>query len=66
MIEDKKLLFIPAYNCQEQILRLINNLKPEHISNFDKILIIDNLSEDHTSKYAKQAVLNKGFKTSLL
>ena len=66
MIEDKKLLFIPAYNCQEQILRLINNLKPEHISNFDKILIIDNLSEDHTSKYAKQAVLNKGFKNFLI
>lgn len=66
MKKDKILLFIPAYNCQEQIFRLINNLKESQVSNFDKIMIIDNSSNDETSNYAKEAIQRKNFKNFLL
>ena len=66
MKKEKKLLFIPAYNCQDQISRLIKNLHKEDISNFDKILIVDNSSKDETSNYAKDAVLKKEFKNFLI
>ena len=59
MKKNKILLFIPAYNCQEQIYRLINNLKEHEISNFNKIMIIDNLSSDKTSNYAQEAIKKK-------
>lgn len=66
MKKDKILLFIPAYNCQEQIYRLINNLKEHEISNYNKIMIIDNLSSDKTSTYAQEAIIKKKFKNFLL
>ncbi|MDC3007795.1 glycosyltransferase family 2 protein [Candidatus Pelagibacter sp.] len=66
MKREKRLLFIPAYNCQEQISRLIKNLNVENISNFDKILIIDNSSKDETSYYAKNAIIEKKFKNFLI
>lgn len=66
MNKDKILLFIPAYNCQEQISRLIKNLTEDEISNFNRVIIIDNSSNDETSNYAKKAIQNKNFKNFLL
>ena len=60
--KNKILLFIPAYNCQDQIYRLISNLKVHEISNFNKIMIIDNLSTDKTSIYAEEAIKKKNLR----
>ena len=42
------LLFVPLYNCQNQITRLINKLDDDVLKFFDEILFVDNLSEDKT------------------
>tara|TARA_B110000027_G_C16053793_1_gene271221 strand:+ start:71 stop:865 length:795 start_codon:yes stop_codon:yes gene_type:complete len=66
VIKEKKILFIPAYNCQEQIFRLIDNLNYQQLTHFDKILIIDNSSTDKTSQYAKNALLKKSFNNFII
>lgn len=62
----KKLLFIPAYNCEKQILRLLQKFQNEDIKIYDKILIIDNASEDKTSQNAKQKIVEKKFQNFLV
>ncbi|MBD1154416.1 glycosyltransferase family 2 protein [Pelagibacterales bacterium SAG-MED21] len=61
MQSKRNLLFIPAFNCRSQLVRLIANLKIDDIKNYEKILIIDNCSEDRTCDYAKEAVERKKF-----
>ena len=60
------LLFVPLYNCQNQITRLINKLDDDVLKFFDEILFIDNLSEDKTLSVLldeiKKKKLNKKIK----
>lgn len=45
----KHLLFIPVYNCEKQIIRVINKIiKSSLINRFEEIIIIDNNSTDNT------------------
>ena len=39
------LLFVPLYNCQNQITRLINKLDDDVLKFFDEILFVDNLRD---------------------
>tara|TARA_B110000858_G_C17752113_1_gene450195 strand:+ start:688 stop:1467 length:780 start_codon:yes stop_codon:yes gene_type:complete len=55
----KHLLFIPVYNCEKQIIRVIAKLKQSEVLKFfEKVLIIDNGSSDNTISVVKKNILN--------
>ena len=60
----KILLFIPCFNCQKQILRVLNSLDDKIIDIFEQILIIDNRSNDNTQKVIKEFLENHKKKNS--
>lgn len=52
----KNLLFIPAYNCQNQIIKVIQSLQQHNVEKyFSEILIINNQSTDNTEQNAIEA-----------
>ena len=46
----KILLFIPCYNCEKQIKRVLKSLTPKVCQHFSEILVVDNISPDNTIK----------------
>lgn len=47
------MLFIPAYRCEKQIVRVLNSLNNEVISSlFVEIVVIENISPDNTLNVA--------------
>ena len=54
----KILLFIPCFNCQKQIIRVLNSLDDKIIDTFEQILIIDNRSNDNTQKVIREFLEN--------
>ena len=54
----KILLFIPCFNCQKQIIRVLNSLDDKIIDTIDQILIIDNRSNDNTQKVIREFLEN--------
>lgn len=65
---DKILLFIPMYNCEKQIVRVLNQLTDEVCSYLSEVIIINNRSTDNgeatVQNYLKEHELP--VKTSLL
>ena len=65
---DKILLFIPMYNCEKQIVRVLNQLTEEVCSYLSEVIIINNRSTDNgeaaVQNYLKEHELP--VKTSLL
>ena len=65
---DKILLFIPIYNCEKQIIRVLGQLNNEVCSYLSEVLVINNRSTDNGEKvvenYLKKNKL--GVKTTLL
>lgn len=55
-MKKKVLLFIPTYNCAEQIQRLIKQLSPENLEQISKVIFVDNRSQDNTVKAIKQCL----------
>ncbi len=60
----RHLLFIPVYNCQTQIIRVLDKiLKSPLVNKFEEIIIIDNNSMDETldviTKYINEKKLSK-------
>ena len=54
------LLFIPVYNCEKQIIRVIDKLLSSDITkNFREILIIDNRSNDKTFEFVDEYIIKK-------
>lgn len=47
-MQGKMMLFIPAYNCEKQIVRVLAQLDEEVCAYFDEILVVNNRSTDHT------------------
>lgn len=47
---DKILLFIPAYNCEEQIKRVLGQLDPAIMAFISKVIVVNNRSTDDTEK----------------
>jgi glycosyltransferase involved in cell wall biosynthesis len=44
------LIFVPVYNCEKQIVRVINQLEREWVLNLNvKVIIVDNQSTDNTA-----------------
>ena len=54
--KDKILLFIPGYNCEKQITRVLAQLDSEVLSYISKIIMVNNRSTDNT----EQAVMDYG------
>ena len=54
MTDDKILLFIPAYNCEKQIARVLAQLGPAEMAFIHKVIVVNNRSTDNT----EQAVLD--------
>lgn len=44
----KSLIAIPCYNCQQQVARVIKALLEEELHETNEIILIDNISTDHT------------------
>ncbi len=50
MKNDKILLFIPAYNCEKQIVRVLDQLNPAIMSMISKVIVVNNRSTDKTEE----------------
>lgn len=57
-MKDKVLLFIPMYNCEKQITRVLGQLDQEMMNYISSVLIVNNRSIDHSEeaveRYLKQ------------
>lgn len=49
-MQDKMMLFIPAYNCEKQIVRVLGQLDDTVLDWFEEILIVNNRSTDQTER----------------
>lgn len=64
---EKILLFIPAYNCEKQIVRVISKINDAILEHINEILVIDNKSLDSTLKAAEnQLKLHTAKKVTLI
>jgi len=50
LINDKILLFIPAYNCENQIGRVLDQVTPAMLAFITKIIVVNNRSTDNTEQ----------------
>ena len=58
-MSDKILVFIPTYNCESQIPRVIRQFDKGTLQKlFTEILVIDNCSQDKTFESARNALNN--------
>ena len=48
MQNEKILLFIPAYNCEKQIVRVLGQLNPAVMAFITKVIVVNNRSTDNT------------------
>ena len=51
-MKDKILLFIPAYNCEKQLIRVLESIKGEPEEYFQRIIVVNNRSTDDTENAA--------------
>lgn len=49
-MKEKILLFIPGYNCENQITRVLDQVDEEVLNYVNEIIMINNLSTDNTEK----------------
>lgn len=50
MKKDRILLFIPAYNCETQIKRVLDQLTPAVMAFITKVIVVNNRSTDNTEE----------------
>lgn len=50
MNERKVLLFIPAYNCEKQIVRVLQQIDDNVLSIIDQVIVVNNRSTDSTEE----------------
>lgn len=54
MQNDRILLFIPAYNCEKQIVRVLEQLNPAIMAIITKVIVVNNQSTDGTEEAVRQ------------
>lgn len=47
-MKDRILLFIPVYNCEKQIVRVLDQLDPEVLEYIEEVIVVNNRSSDRT------------------
>ncbi|MCR5735169.1 MAG: glycosyltransferase family 2 protein [Lachnospiraceae bacterium] len=52
-MKDKILLFIPVYNCEKQIIRVLGQLDSDLLKYISGVIVVDNISPDDTLKVVK-------------
>ncbi|NLG05304.1 MAG: glycosyltransferase family 2 protein [Clostridia bacterium] len=57
-MKDKILLFIPAYNCQKQIIRVLGQLDQEAMAYLSQVIVVNNRSTDETETMVSNFVVN--------
>ena len=63
----KHILFVPVYNCENQISRLLGKIiKSKCFDFFNEILVIDNISEDNTVQITKDFIKEQKSKKILI
>ena len=62
----RRLLIIPTYNCQEQIVRVLQKSMSTIDSEFEEVLIIDNRSTDQTVENAIENIKGIGIRAKVL
>ena len=62
---NKILLFIPCFNCEKQIHRVLDSLNSEIFKLVNEIILIDNRSNDNTLNVIKKFIINHQNKNSL-
>lgn len=50
------MLFIPAYNCEKQIVRVLNSITPKVAAHFAEIVVVENRSTDGTLEAAREGL----------
>jgi glycosyltransferase involved in cell wall biosynthesis len=66
-MDERMMVFIPAYNCARQISRVLAQFTPDIQRRFKEIVVIDNCSSDGTRETALSAFEKiEGCKTTLL
>ena len=50
MDQDRILLFIPAYNCEKQIVRVLDQLTPVMLAYISRVIVVNNRSTDNTEQ----------------
>lgn len=67
-MKDRILVFIPMYNCEKQIVRVLDQLKGEVCSYITEVLIVNNRSTDDGEAAAIRKVSGEGypFRVSIL
>lgn len=66
MSGERILLFIPAYNCERQIPRVIAQLTPERARWFSEVIVVNNRATDATEARAIEALKAQGVNAKVL
>lgn len=53
-MKEKILLFIPAYNCEKQIVRVLGQLDDDIMQYISEVIVVNNLSTDDTEAAVKK------------
>lgn len=62
----KYLLFIPMYNCEKQIPRVLKQIDQRAKSIFNEVIIVNNRSTDQSEEIVREIIANEKFKFKLL
>lgn len=54
ILKEKILLFIPCYNCENQIKRVLNQLDINVFKFISEVIVVDNISQDKTELVARE------------
>lgn len=57
-MKDKILLFIPGYNCEKQIVRVLGQLEEEILQYIDRVIVVNNRSTDSTEEVVSNFIEN--------
>lgn len=60
-MRDKILVFIPMYNCEKQIPRVLEQLKGEISKYITEVIVVNNISTDNGEEIAIEAIKNADF-----
>ena len=58
LVKDRILLFIPMFNCEKQILRVLNQIDDNVLEYINEVLVVDNRSMDNSVAVVKDYINN--------